>query len=98
MIYILSYSEGTPMTRSIQVQHIEQEQRFIIQWFNEQAELLYSLDPNGKKINFYRTYVPTNARGQGLARQLVEAGLSWARAQDYQVDASCSYVIPFLKN
>ncbi|MBY0420233.1 MAG: N-acetyltransferase [Pararheinheimera sp.] len=86
------------MSPSIEIQHLTQEQRFVIQWANEQAELLYSLDPNSRKINFYRTYVPVSARGQGLARQLVEAGLFWAKAQGYHIEASCSYVVPFLKS
>ena len=86
------------MTASVDITHIPHDQRFMIQCSNEQAELLYSLDPNSKKINFYRTYVPASARGQGLARQLVEAGLSWAKAQGYQIEASCSYVQPFLEN
>lgn len=86
------------MSQSVEIQHYPQEHRFIIQWAKEQAELLYSLDPNSKKINFYRTYVPPSARGQGLARQLVETGLSWANTQGYQIEASCSYVLPFLKD
>lgn len=86
------------MSASVEIQHHPQEHRFVIQWAKEQAELLYSLDPNSGKINFYRTYVPENARGQGLAKQLVEAGLSWAKKQGYQIEASCSYVLPFLKN
>lgn len=86
------------MSPSIEIQHLTQEQRFVIQWANEQAELLYSLDPNSKKINFYRTYVPASVRGQGLARQLVEAGLCWAKTQGYHIEASCSYVVPFLKS
>lgn len=86
------------MSPSVEIKHAPQEQRFVIQWLNEQAELLYSLDPNGRKINFYRTYVPESARGQGLARQLVEAGIEWAKAQGYEMQASCSYVQPFLKN
>ncbi|WP_233081135.1 GNAT family N-acetyltransferase [Rheinheimera soli] len=86
------------MSASVDIQHHPEEHRFVILWEKEQAELLYSLDPNSKKINFYRTYVPASARGKGLARQLVEAGLSWAKKQGYQIEASCSYVLPFLKN
>ncbi|HJS13803.1 MULTISPECIES: GNAT family N-acetyltransferase [Rheinheimera] len=85
------------MSPSVEIKHSPQEQRFVIQWLNEQAELLYSLDPNSGKINFYRTYVPESARGQGLARQLVDAGIHWAKAQGYEMQASCSYVQPFLK-
>lgn len=86
------------MSKPFEIIHQIPEQRFVIQWLDEQAELLYSLDPNSRKINFYRTYVPASARGQGVARQLVETGLSWARAQGYQIEASCSYVVPFLKS
>ena len=85
------------MSPSVEIQHSPTQQRFVIQWLNEQAELLYSLDPNSRKINFYRTYVPPSARGQGLARQLVEAGIDWAKKQGYEMQASCSYVQPFLK-
>jgi predicted GNAT family acetyltransferase len=85
------------MSQSVEIQHCVAEQRFVIQWANEQAELLYSLDLNSQKINFYRTYVPPSARGQGLARQLVDAGIHWAKAQGYEMQASCSYVQPFLK-
>lgn len=86
------------MSEPIEIQHKPNEQRFIIQWVNEQAELLYSLDPNNRKINFYHTYVPESARGQGLARLLVDAGMQWAKTQGYEMQASCSYVQPFLKN
>ncbi len=86
------------MSESVAVRHYPQEQRFVIQWVNQQAELLYSLDLNSRKINFYRTYVPESARGQGLARKLVETGLQWATTQGYEIEASCSYVQPLLKN
>ncbi len=86
------------MSESVEIKHYPQEQRFVIQWVNEQAELLYSLDLKSQKINFYRTYVPESARGQGLARQLVNAGIQWAKTQGYAMQASCSYVQPFLKN
>ncbi len=85
------------MSESVEIKHNPQQQRFVIQWVNEQAELLYSLDPKNQKINFYRTYVPESARGQGLARLLTEAAINWAKAQGYEMQASCSYVQPFLK-
>jgi len=85
------------MSESVEIKHSPQEQRFVIQWVNEQAELLYSLDLNSQKINFYRTYVPQKARGQGLARLLTEAAIQWAKAQGYEMHASCSYVQPFIK-
>lgn len=84
------------MSAPIEIIHQSLQQQFVIQCADEPAVLLYSLDPNSRKINFYRTYVPDSARGKGIARKLVEAGLSWARAEGYQIEASCSYVQPFL--
>lgn len=86
------------MSASVEIHHHPEEHRFVIQWAKEQAVLLYSLDLNSGKINFYRTYVPESARGKGLAKQLVEAGLIWAKKQGYQIEANCSYVVPFLQN
>ncbi|MBU2059328.1 MAG: hypothetical protein KJ556_09210 [Gammaproteobacteria bacterium] len=50
------------MSASVEIQHRPQEHRFVIQWAKEQAELLYSLDPNSGKINFYRTYTQVTSR------------------------------------
>lgn len=38
------------------------------------------------------TFVPPEARGQGIAMKLVEALIEDARAQNFTVDPQCSYV------
>lgn len=38
------------------------------------------------------TFVPSEARGQGIAMKLVEALIEDARAQNFTVDPQCSYV------
>jgi predicted GNAT family acetyltransferase len=85
------------MNRTNQVQHQVEKQQFIIELPNEDALLLYQFDPKTRHVHFYRTYVPASARGQGLASQLVQAGLAWAEQQQYQISSSCSYVQHFLK-
>jgi len=49
-----------------------------------------------QSLDFTRTYVPFRYRGKGLAEALVEDGLKWAKAQGYQMQASCWYVEKFL--
>nr|WP_322619565.1 MULTISPECIES: N-acetyltransferase [Shewanella] len=40
--------------------------------------------------------MPDNLRGQGFAEKLVRYGLSWAKAANLEVKASCWYVQKFL--
>jgi len=40
--------------------------------------------------------VPFRLRGKGLAEQLVEVGLAWAKEQGYDIKADCWYVAKFL--
>jgi len=78
------------------VEHQQDKQRFVIPVDGHEAVLEYRLD--GKHIDFNRTYVPDELRGKGLAERLVRHGLKWAKAQDYEIQASCWYVQKFLKN
>ncbi|AAN53166.1 N-acetyltransferase [Shewanella oneidensis MR-1] len=78
------------------VEHQQDKQRFVIPVDRHEAVLEYRLD--GKNIDFNRTYVPDELRGKGLAERLVRHGLKWAKAQDYEIEASCWYVQKFLKN
>lgn len=87
------------MVEQQSVQHHPQSQQFTIATGGEAAVLAYELkqDATGTTVDFYRTYVPAAYRQQGLAEKLVRAGLAWARAQQYTVDASCWYVQKFLR-
>ena len=61
----------------------------------KEALLEYTLKDNDV-IDFRRTYVPFALRGKGLAEELVQEGLAWARDQGFSITASCSYVQKFL--
>lgn len=39
------------------------------------------------------TYVNPVLRGQGVARQLLDAAVAWARGNGIRMEASCSYVV-----
>ena len=77
------------------VEHQHDKQRFVIPVDGHEAVLEYRLD--GQHIDFSRTFVPDELRGKGLAERLVRHGLKWAKAQDYEIEASCWYVQKFLK-
>jgi predicted GNAT family acetyltransferase len=78
-----------------QVIHQEDNHRFIVELDGEPAKLDYRFI-RGDKVDFTSTYVPFRQRGKGLAEALVEAGLSWARFQGLEIEASCWYVEKFL--
>ncbi|MCP3129232.1 GNAT family N-acetyltransferase [Shewanella sp. KJ2020] len=80
----------------IAIEHQQDKQRFIIPIDGYEAVLEYRLD--GQQIDFNRTFVPDELRGKGLAERLVRHGLKWAKAQDFEIAASCWYVQKFLKN
>ena len=82
------------MTEPI-ILHQPDQQRFVLQLAGAEAVLDYQL--NGTSINFHHTFVPPAFRGKGLAEKLVRHGLAWAKAQQYQLGASCSYVQKFLR-
>ncbi|MAD45270.1 MAG: GNAT family N-acetyltransferase [Oceanospirillaceae bacterium] len=77
-----------------QIEHQPAQSRFVLRRDNKECVLDYRL--SGAWIDFTHTYVPFALRGQGLAEALVKEGLAWARAQNYQLTASCWYVQKFL--
>lgn len=76
------------------IQHQAAQHRFILSVDGSEAILDYEL--TDKTINFTHTFVPPEFRGKGLAEKLVRNGLSWAKDQGYQIQASCWYVQKFL--
>ena len=81
--------------KTITVQHQFEQHRFVVVIQGVEAMLEYHLD--GKNIDFYRTFVPPKLRGQGIAEKLVQVGLAWAKSQHFNIKASCSYVVKFLR-
>ncbi|ACJ26962.1 Acetyltransferase, putative [Shewanella piezotolerans WP3] len=84
------------------ITHLPDEQQFVINIGTAQAVLTYELSTSNTALNsqglcnFSHTFVPKELRGKGLAEKLVRHGLSWAKSQGLEIDASCWYVQKFL--
>lgn len=78
------------------IHHDLEQQRFVLLVDGSEALLEYRLLP-GNSIDFSHTFVPPALRGRGIAEKLVRRGLSWAREQDYEIQASCWYVRRFIR-
>ena len=61
------------------------------------VESILQYQRHGNEVDFTRTYVPSELRGQGLAEKLVRQGLRWAKTEGLHIHASCWYVAKFLK-
>ncbi|MBP7131429.1 MAG: N-acetyltransferase [Aquabacterium sp.] len=48
-------------------------------------------------MHLTHTIVPKALEGRGIAAQLVTAALTWARAQQLQVNPVCSYVVAYIR-
>ncbi|GGP47628.1 GNAT family N-acetyltransferase [Shewanella saliphila] len=77
------------------VVHQEEQHRFVVNTQGVEAVLEYHLV--GQDIDFHRTFVPPVLRGQGIAEKLVRTGLAWAKSEGVNINASCSYVVKFLR-
>lgn len=75
-----------------QIIHEEKYQQFTAKLENgEEGELAYA-KPQDKVLDFTHTFVPESHRGKGLAQQLIETGLAYARQNGYQIIATCTAV------
>lgn len=81
------------------VQHLPDEQRFVIVYEGREALLAYRVFKNGAQdaIDFNSTFVPPEFRGKGFAEKLVRAGIKWATEQGYELHASCWYAAKFIR-
>ncbi|WP_162427237.1 GNAT family N-acetyltransferase [Pontibacter pudoricolor] len=80
----------------VKIVHEEKYQQFTVTLEgDEEAELAYA-KPSEKEIDFTHTYVPESARGKGIAQQLIEEGLCFARDNGLLVIASCPVVAKYI--
>lgn len=80
----------------MQIEHDVAAHRFQAHLPSGVAVLAY--EPAGDQVlDLYSTYVPTAARGQGVAAALVEAALAYARAGGFRVIPSCWYVAVWIR-
>ncbi|MDB5260823.1 MAG: hypothetical protein JWQ14_104 [Adhaeribacter sp.] len=80
----------------IKINHDKEAQEFTAQIDGDQAELAYAR-PEDKVIDFQHTFVPESARNEGVANQLIEAGLAYAQDEKLKVIASCPAVSAYIR-
>lgn len=83
----------TPSTVSIH--HEPGARRFVADVAGATAFVSYRELPN-RVLDFDHTFVPTAARGGGIASQLTAHALRYAREHDYAVVPSCRFVAAFI--
>ena len=81
--------------KATQVIHQPELHRFVVVVSDNEATLSYHL--TDKTVDFSNTFVPTELRGQGIAEKLVRRGLDWAKTEQLNIEASCSYVQKFIR-
>ena len=59
------------------------------------ATLDYEIPEDGV-LDLKRTFVPEEARGEGVASDLVRQALEWARDHGYEVIPTCSFVEDYI--
>jgi hypothetical protein len=69
--------------------------RFEIERDGDVAYLEYSLA--GKVLELIHTEVPERMRGTGVASELIESALQWAREHQVKVDVICPFVAEYLE-
>ena len=84
------------MNNKLDIRHEEKYQQFTFALGDDEAELAYAT-PEAGVLDFTHTHVPENARGRGIANELIEEGLRYAEERGYKVTASCPVVAKFLK-
>lgn len=84
-----------PTPLALDIRHLPDIGRFEAWVDGLRCEADYVLD--GQVMRMTHTGVPPALEGRGIAAALVNAALTWARAQHLQVDPLCSYVAVYLR-
>lgn len=80
----------------LDIQHDTKKHCFYVNFDNTQCALKYDVAEEGV-LNFRSTYVPEAYRQQGIAGKIVKEGLEYAKANNYKIIPSCSFVKAFIK-
>jgi predicted GNAT family acetyltransferase len=81
---------------TLDVRHDAAQQRFVAPLDEGgEAVLEYRVAASGV-LDYYHTFVPTEARGRGIASQLTSFALDYAGAEGYLIRPSCPFVARFV--
>ncbi|GAA4295000.1 GNAT family N-acetyltransferase [Nibribacter koreensis] len=75
----------------LEIIHDEEDLRFYVPLGDEEAEMTYSYTEDNV-LDLDYTFVPETYRNQGIADQLVQAGLEFVKAKGFRFIPSCPVV------
>lgn len=81
----------------LSIQHQPQQQQFVTVISGKTAYLKYNLSSDGKTLDYYSTFVPTELRGHNIGREIVKFALDFAQQNNYQVVPSCPFVKQYIE-
>ena len=84
------------MKQSLPIEHDVIKHQFELVVDGHRAYLAY-MDLGKQTLDFYRTFVPADLRGRGIAAHLAEHALDYAERMGYSVIPSCSYVERYMQ-
>jgi uncharacterized protein len=84
------------MKQSLPIEHDVIKHQFELVVDGHRAYLAY-MDLGKQTLDFYRTFVPSDLRGRGIAARLTEHALDYAERMGYSVIPSCSYVERYMQ-
>lgn len=79
-----------------EIKHDEKDKKFYINKDGKEANLKYKMDDE-TTIDLKSTFVPEEFRGEGLAGEITEYALNFARQKNYDVIATCPYVKSYIE-
>ncbi len=80
----------------MEIKHDKENQRFYTIVEGREAYLQY-LKIDSASLDYYKTYVPSELRGKGIAGEIVESALNYARENNLKIVPTCSYVETFIE-
>lgn len=78
------------------IRHEPKAQRFVIELAGGTGLIRYR-EVAGRILDLNHTFVPPTLRGGGIASQLTERALRYAREHGYRVIPSCPFVAAFIE-
>lgn len=84
------------MSETLSIHHDQAGHQFETTVDGYRAYLSY-MDLGKQTLDIYRTFVPNELRGRGIAAALTETALEYAERLGYTVIPSCSYVERYLE-
>ena len=79
----------------VDVVHRPEQSRFEAEVEGDVAFLSY--DTDGDTAVMTHTIVPRHLEGRGIAARLATSAVAWARKENLQIEAQCSYVRSWLQ-